>query len=519
MKKTITFLVAALILVSMSLTVFADMGPPAFTEYEVYVTNPDGTVVKDYDENDNEIEVIIPFNAKLKVVEENSDGKSLYAVYKDEYYEVSADDVSKVIPTVAKANYKLSKTYEKVILNKSGAVLKSGPAESYHSVGKIPYGATVKSNYGTADSSYGAIWLCVTYNNVTGWLHCAEFGIQEDCASVYSGKDNEIQVLDKGCYLYGSPSSDKAITGDVPIGTKLKFNYTYNNHGQRYYVEYNGVKGWLQCNSYADNYISCAYPCDCGLYTIEKTKMYSKPMKGTPTGEIGTIPANEILCAVKKADYTVKYYEEDYTWYFIKYNGKESWVRTGVKESAVGINYLSEVKLAQGSTMLSKPDKSASPVCTIPKGTTIDDFEIYSDKIDGYMLAKYNGKFGWIKTSDKDEISIIDFNFNFSDYYEKKSGTANAITKKAETTSATTSTTTTVIAESDTIDAPTIKPADSKVNNNDSDNKAANERVNPKVIIISCICGAVILAVTAAVSIKLIKKKKGQNDIDNNITE
>lgn len=501
MKKFLALLFSALILMSVSVTAFADMEGPSFVEYEVIVSNSKGIKVKNGDG-----EVTIPYNQKLKVVYEYVDEEILGIVYKDKHYEISPKDVAKVVAKVDKEEYKLSKTYELVTINPNGVELRDGPGESYEVVGKIPYGKVVKSNYGIGfygkeDDEYGLSWIYVSYDNYSGWMNCAEFaheGRDFNCATVApKSNKNYVELISEEYYLFDSPEGIKKVSDVIPAGTKLFYNYFYRvAHGFYYYVNYNGVDGWIYSRNEEDNSFSCVEPKDIGVYTRTEVELYKSPKHGNDFEVIGTIPADKMLASTKYAMETISYYYDYRDWFYVNYEGNSGWICSNVENEwkdhdAIILYDCEEVELFKSVQLLSKPDSNSQVLSTIPQGTKMEC--LINNSMDGDSLGfvKYNGQYGWVLLNGENCEQGYDGTRNFTEFY---TGKLDSVVEN-QSTDSTPST------------APSFENAEEAVANEPGKGEAT-ENTKTKTIVIICVVAAVVLASTGIVLIVFLKKRK-----------
>ena len=276
------------------------------------------------------------------------------------------------------------------------------------------------------------------------------------------------KVFEKdGINLYKGPSNhffDKVEDGLIPYGTVITSDTKDIDDGVWYYVTYNGKSGWISTwKSDTDNDM-IGWAIDENIMLIGKqTKLYEDNLK---TYSVMSTKENEIV----KALYKVYMGGFDGNYYYVEYNGKTGWInRTEVSEpimKAKKIRILKNVDVYDTQTQDVKVD-------SIPANTEVMSIATYYDRSKEvnhieYMTdyIEYNGKKGWVSLSNSD--------------YE-------------------------IVGE--IVENPNVS----------DENKVENKNPNPaketKKIIFLCVGGAVILALTSAVTITLVNKKsKNQNN-------
>lgn len=263
-------------------------------------------------------------------------------------------------------------------------------------------------------------------------------------------------LKDNGIVMRKGPASVYSSIGEViPKGTKLSITH---NSGVWYYTEYNGVKGWV-----------CELHGEIGFYTKE-TLFVSKDLNITsndsswfgeneePLSIKGTIPANTLI----KEFYMI----DAWSWgYYVTYNGISGYID---KNSVCygDINEETEITTKINKTLYEAADKSSKIVEKIPANTKIKFKCGIGHNVYDWIYVKYNDKIGWLEYNPPE----------FDDEYSEE----DIITS---TTTTTPTTTKSVIINE-------------------------KEKISAKELIYICIGGAVIISLTAVVTIILINKSK-----------
>ena len=237
MKKGLS-LILLIVLCLEIINVKADAGPPMVAEYEVIVTNKDGAACYSYGNNHKLVKTDkkVAFGTVFTVYSEidngylyvnGSDGCD-YIYIKDfsakkDSFDVNSNNVEKITPVKA------------VILAKGGLNLRKGPSVAYSKIITIPQYKVVTLKYRT-----GSFWYYAEYNGKSGWITGINqyFGFDND-KILYSYKD--INIVDNNEKVIGKIPALTEITDYIEL---VYGNYDDNNN-LAYYVNYNGVKGYI----------------------------------------------------------------------------------------------------------------------------------------------------------------------------------------------------------------------------------------------------------------------------------
>lgn len=179
MKKIISIIIAAIMLFSIGLTAFADMGSPPLEEYTVYVC-PDGLDVTVELEEDTVVS--LKPGAKYTFYKfENDDyywlGSDEPFVRIDSYYEVymikiESSQLNSLIRdgSVVSPNYgtNIGEAKKGRVTADGGLVMRMGPSTNYPKRGSIKKGTIVTYSY-----VWNGDWAYVEYNGTQGWISLA----------------------------------------------------------------------------------------------------------------------------------------------------------------------------------------------------------------------------------------------------------------------------------------------------------------------------------------------------------
>lgn len=161
------------------------------------------------------------------------------------------------------------------------------------------------------------------YNNADGFIKNLDFGYKLDNAKIYTVKDTNITSI------------DGVKRQKVPVATTLNVLYGHefgeidgiyiNEKNGYFYVEYNGVKGFISTNDvlplYSNNKRTMVLNYDVEMYDYPSQKA-NKINKIVPSGTQITTPYHysETIWTNDEG--------RDYDWYLITYDGITGWVMT-----------------------------------------------------------------------------------------------------------------------------------------------------------------------------------------------
>ena len=525
MKKLLAILFAAIICFGLAAPAFADAGGPMIRSVDCTVTKPDGATFYyfNYDENDeNELLTkTIPYKTVVTVtaeydpswlVSQNNifEGKKIGGVYyKGEYGYIDLSEV-----TIADGEFslndaqKMSHPVTYTVTDKNGLVMYSGPSQVFDVVQTIPDGAQIKLTHkdigeegNNADS-----FFYTEYNGKGGWIFkysdtMAFFLLRKlDKYSEYTGK---IKVVGKGFRLVDIFKEKKdaegyydgyaEIGGVIPVGTELTFD-SYYDMGDYAPVEYNGVKGYVDINPSPNDAPTVITYINDSIMTLDDCDVYSAfDDFASKTGE--TVPEYTVLPVKAFSRYSVDDGDkwENYEWFLVEYEGKEVWLcDDDIPLFWRNSDYGSYYKIKGASAELLKtaePDSGAA--CTVSKEDVLKVFAYkYHEDTDismQYVEVVGSDKAGWINEE----------NTRYLNGYSEPVEEEEAPPESAEETEAVDIKSGESNEAAGALDAANPASAIEKVAN--SSNR----------MIIICVAAAAIIALTAGVSIALIKKKKG----------
>ena len=350
MKRLFIILIAALAVIGVAVTAYADMGSPVTMEFDA-VTNRDvtayenewtetGTVLKPvgnlksgtkvrvdgvYDTVNGKRYVSIQFGDK-----DDTDGSGIFFIEAD-----SVNSVNDVIGKEKAGTY--NDPFKIIVLSKKGIPIKSGPAEAFKTIGTIPKDTIVECTAGVLigdDNGYSSdVYSYISYNGTTGWIYTENNGGSRDFAMI-PVEDPEFDyqfstiVTKVPIKLYSEPFNEGYATVQrVPANTELKVKYYIEDRYRdlsddfysTYYCEYKGRGGWTsnQFRGYGD----LAWKNDWIVYFYEDADLYETADKSS--APVGKLKAEHKFYTADAAQ-ICEHVNGD-NWFRLDYNGRQLW--------------------------------------------------------------------------------------------------------------------------------------------------------------------------------------------------
>lgn len=243
MKKVKRILLLVLMILMINTNVYADARVPLNIAYEVEIKNVDGVILYNYDYSTKKLTKQATIDYKQKVVvstiEKFNDEEYAYVQYNDNghfitgYVLLSEFDKEKSYDI---EKDKLSSQNQGYIFNEK-VNLYAGPSFIFDIVETVDGNCNITYQIYDVDAQNG--WIYAEINGKNGWVSTTENFV----ASLKASDDHRILTI-TNTNIY---DVNKNIIGTISKYTYLE--YTYSCVFQNYYVEYNGIKGFVDKSS------------------------------------------------------------------------------------------------------------------------------------------------------------------------------------------------------------------------------------------------------------------------------
>ena len=485
MKNKLTKLLLTIIcFLALPIIVNADMGEPSTYQYEVIITNKEGTPLIDWD--DKKI-ATIPYDTQLTILYEYSIDGELYGdvEYNDEYGFIKLSDTQ---PLEGELDYSYfgENKYKERYYTLADTQMYKGPSKVFGKIEDaiIPAGETLIYKYSDE------VWSLVEYNGVEGWIYSYpyyDYKVYDDIEYTITNvakKNSKLMVLTDDAVLYKEAKEGSEVVGKL---SKDKiYNYKYYTYPYArttaYYIETEEASGWFMNQGFngPGEDSMAIYEENDVLVTIDELNVYKHYNDENPVKDI-TIPKYTELKS--KYTFSVKWDEETgimKTATLITYDGNDYWLIEEENyadyytyESGFDISYSkSKLTFKKDTPIYEEAFYTDTKLDTkIPKGTEIIvkysryDYETGAS----WYFVEYDDVKGWITNNYIEEEEIIEE--SEEDEYVEEDEEEN----------------------------------EEKTDEND---RVEKEKLTPKQIGLICTGGAVIVALVAIVTIKLVNKKK-----------
>lgn len=252
MKKVLLITVVCLLaIISLQLTVLADMGAPEIEPYKASVSNVNGANYYNGEEVVGKLEYGTVIDVAYEYMEgEENELKASFASVENEfqYYTINVSDII-VLEETGKIEYDKESKISMIIIAEDGVEISKGPAYAYEKTGvTIPKGTEI-TGYRTTNMGGASPWLYVTYEGTSGWV-CELNG-----AIGYKTSEYEtVKLLTPRKTSIYKDTSYKTVVEVIPANTILTDFLYLDDWSQAFYVTYEGVSGYLSNGNCAVNY-------------------------------------------------------------------------------------------------------------------------------------------------------------------------------------------------------------------------------------------------------------------------
>lgn len=430
-RKLLCVIFATIICLACTVPAFADNGG-YFTPFTVTVEATSGTVLYDQVWSSDmtrsimrPMSVFVPSGTSLTVTGEREFESEIYLAvnYKDFDAYIQRSKVTMMRDFAGDdLAFDTAAEREIAVINPNGITLRKGPSLAYGNAleKSIPYGTVLTYNQTNSKTEADAQWAYVEYKGTAGWIYIFQSGIENiyDTARVLNSSDvytGTVRTLTDGAFLTETPFAGSAkVAENIPANTDLSFKYYYENidYSVSIFVEYNGIKGWLQTMNGA---YKVALGERGGLYVLAEKglAMYEKPLD-TSAQPVATLPRNTNLCVDMQhwfADVTEAEIILD-RWMHVNYNGTEGWVYCGNTTDCCYMSNAYDLKInTENINLYAEPSEKSNPLSTLSKDTTVTcayGFEAVKGEGEAYWsFVSFNGTNGWIFATEA-EASYVE---------------------------------------------------------------------------------------------------------------
>lgn len=372
--------------------------------------------------------------------------------------------------------------YKATIKNVNGAKCYKNNIDGTFTTNTLEYGTSIKVLYEIENSEDNKIYAYINMDDSSKDVYYVELSDiapiegEVDVKLDYENPLNITILSENGVEIYTGPSFAYNKTGVIiPKGTEVSKCYYINSGNPWRYVTYNGTSGWV-CELYG----TIGYKDDmtCKVLTPRTTSVYKDLNSNTV---VQKIPANVFI--------TDTYRIDDWSQaIYVTYEGVSGYIKNsdcatnspwaekeGTENFTYKVNYPAKM-YKEGNT------NSEVLVDNIPEETELEYNMSEDIRAAGWIYTTYNDTKGW--------VYLIDFADEYEQYLENASYPENT-------------------------DVISVENGENTTNNENTENEEIVEapvKVSGKQIVIFCITGAVVIALTAFVTITLVNKKKEKNN-------
>ena len=534
MRKLFSFALAVCMALLLSVPAFADGRGPAFTTYDVVCTKDTPYFREDW-ENDGVMEKkgTFPAGTTLTVEYEYEKDGVVYGdvqVGEDENAEwmyIRLSDTEMKDDTYLPENaQKLSRAHAVRVTEKGGIPLYAGPNKRFAKIATIPRSTKLTYTYGNDDDDYYRTWAYVSYLGKRGWIYVyatdtkngvvelpdkdtnAEIWALEDGVKMFSGisfgniENDELDSEADADIIRELHEEPDRVVGTLEKGKKYSYRYSHlQNYGTWYYVTAGLRSGWVFVSNETSPVATATTAANQDRYMAFRPftlKLLEAPDKNAKSTAV-SIAAGTVL----SSDYIVSIDYEEF--FYTTIGGQSGWYAREnlLDDCAYKIDpayhgHYSKNESKKTALIYADAIDRSKTVGKIPAGALFTplyygDFETKIDEENSewtfFYYARYNDVTGWVTERDL---------WTPDDAEEDET----ALEEETEEYS-----------EAETEEAPDVaEPGDDESETAQADDGtvyAPKSGLGPLQIVLVCVGGAVVLALTAAVTLVLLRRKRG----------
>ena len=358
MKKCLSMLLALGMALTLCVTAFADGRGPTFTSYDVVCKKETPYYYENWDDEDDvengvmEKKGTFPAGTKLTVEYEYETDGVLYGDVKKgegedaEWVYIRLSDVELQNDVYLPQNdQRLSEPRTVRVIAKGGIPLYAGPNKQYDVVSTIPRGTKLTYEYSNDKDDYYRTWAYVSFFGKEGWINvytndtkngvaqipdkddAPEIWALADDVQMYSGMSfgNIEDDIGEGWgedYIAENREDPDRVVGTLKKGEKLTARYVHgSNFGEWYYVTSGLRSGWVFVSYNNDKVAASTSKRQENMYIAFRP--FKLKLRETPHEKAAGVTVNVSKGDVLNPEYEIE--TQDGTFYFDTIDGQSGW--------------------------------------------------------------------------------------------------------------------------------------------------------------------------------------------------
>ena len=531
MRKGFSFILALCMALLLSVPAFADGRGPAFTSYDVVCTKDTPYYREDWERDGvMEKEGTFPAGTTLTVEYEYEKDGVLYGDVQVgegedmEWMYILLSDVEMKNDIYLPENaQKLSRAHTVRVIAREGISMYTGPNTRYEKLSTIPRGTKLTYSYGNDEDDYYRTWAYVNFLGKSGWIYVyapdtqngvaelpaedvkAEIWVLEDGVQLYSGlsfgnMENELDSDWGEDVIAERHEEPDRVLGTLDKGKTYTYRYSHKqDYGTWYYVASGLRAGWVFMSDDNSRIAAAATGEDRERYMTYKTfdlKLHEAPRKNADGASV-RIPKNTVL----QADYVA---HRDYEpFYYMTVQGQSGWFSSEEAGKACAYKtyntyegYLEKNRNNQPAAIYSDITAQDKTVGSIPAGGRFTplyygDYETQIDEENSewtfFYYVRCNDVTGWVIEKDL-------WNPDDEQYEDEPEEETEDYTEWAE--------------DETPEETEWVEDAAEEEDDVYTGAPVPQSSLSPLQIVLVCVGAAVVLALTAAVTLALIRRKR-----------
>lgn len=531
MKKLLAFLLAACISLFLAVPAFADGRGPAFTSYDVVCTKETPYFRENWDKDGvMEKKGSFPSGTVLTVDYEYEKDGVLYGnvnIGNDEDWEwayIRVADVNLKDDTYLPENaQKLSRPRSVRVIGEDGVSMYTGPNTKYEKLITIPRGTKLTYRYGNDEEDYYRTWAYVSFLGKNGWIYVYATDTKNGLAELPDEGDKaEVWALEDGVQMFAGMSfgnmenelgenfgvevirenheAPDRVIGTLEKGKKYTYRYSHaQDYGTWYYVVAGLRAGWVFMSDENSRVAATTTASDQDYFMAYKTfklKLREAPRENA-SGTTVSIPKDTVL----RADYKARSYQP---FYYATIDGQSGWYSDEDARNACAYKvnntyhgYWNKNESEKSAPIYSDILQAGKTVGKLPAGSLFTplyygSYEKYAGEEDSswvyFYYVQYNDVTGWVKEEDLWDPDAEGSSEETEEYTEDEWDEEEEAYEPDDAF--------------ETDDEEAVSVIDVAPVPAQSGNSALR-------IVLICVAAAVVLALTAAVTLILIRRKRG----------